>query len=60
MKDETKQVGRPVIKPKRKMVGFAINCAFIDKMQVAQVKLKGSLNDLYNEAVEDFLKKHKI
>ncbi len=42
------------------MVGFAINCAFIDKMQVAQVKLKGSLNDLYNEAVEDFLKKHKI
>ena len=52
--------GRPPIKPKRKPTGFHINIAYIDKMQQVQLHRKESLNDLYNEAVRDFLIKEGI
>ncbi len=56
MANETKPVGRPALKPKRKMTGFAINTDLIDKVQLSSVKRKESLNDWYNEAIKFFLK----
>ena len=48
--------GRPTIKPTRKITTFALNVDYSPRMQRLQIKRNGqSLNDLFNEAIDNLL-----
>ena len=53
-----KRPGRPTIKPTRKITTFALNVDYSIRMQRLQIKRNGqSLNDLFNEAINNLLEK---
>ena len=58
---QSKQVGRPTIKPKRHASTVLLNHGLTDKIQLLQIKRGGcSVSDLINEAIINLLKKESI